>query len=275
LLNPFRAASDLWEMRGLLGQFTARLLSERHRGSYLGLLWAILHPLLMLGVYTFVFAVVWQAKWGGTVGNDKGSFALTLFAGLLIFDVFSAGVAPAPGLIVENPNYVKKVVFPLEVLPIAAVASSLALGSVGLCVLLLGKAIMGGGESGPRVSPTLYMFPLLLPGLLALTAGVTLFLASLGVFLRDIRPLVQGLVLQVLFFMTPIFYPVERVPEWLRGVLAWNPLAVYVEAGRRTLVEGRAPDWPALAIITLVSLAVFQFGFAFFMKSKRGFADVL
>jgi lipopolysaccharide transport system permease protein len=119
------------------------------------------------------------------------------------------------------------------------------------------------------------MFPAVLPALVSLSAGVALGLSALGVFLRDIRPLVQGMLLQVLFFMTPIFYPIERVPEAFRAVLAWNPLAVIVESGRRTLVMGAAPDWAALGVVTLVGLVVMQAGYAVFMKSKRGFADVL
>jgi lipopolysaccharide transport system permease protein len=278
LLNPVATARDLWRLRGLVGQFAVRNVAERNRGSYLGWVWTIIQPLLMLAVYTFVFAIVWQARWGGSVGDAKTSFALTVFAGLILFDIFGSSVGASPSTIVNNPNYVKKVVFPLEVLPLSTVLAGLIISCVGVLVLIVGKAVLGGvwvGGIEARFSRTLPFFPLVLPSLLMLAAGVSLALSALGVFLRDIRPLVQGLVLQVLFFMTPIFYPVDRIPEWLRGILSWNPLAVIVESGRRTLVLGQYPDWTTLGITTLTSLCVLILGYACFMKSKRGFADVL
>lgn len=279
MLNPFSMAADLWRLRGLLAQFAVRSVSERHRGSHLGLLWTVLQPLLMLAVYTFVFAVVWRAKWGeGEAPQSTATFALTVFSGLLLFEVFGSSAGQSPGLIVGNPNYVKKVVFPLEVLPVSAVLASAMLAGVSLGVLLVGKMVMGAewvGGAGARLSATLYLFPLVVPALVSLSAGVALGLAALGVFLRDIRPLVQGMLLQVLFFMTPIFYPIDKVPEGFRAVLAWNPLAVIVESGRRTLVMGQSPDWAALTAVTLFGLCVLQLGYAVFLKAKRGFADVL
>lgn len=278
-LNPVTMTTDLWRLRGLIGQFALRSISERNRGSHLGLLWTVLQPLLMLAVYTFVFAVVWQAKWGAAESpHGTASFAITVFAGLLLFEVFGASAGQAPTTIVNNPNYVKKVVFPLEVLPIASVLVSTLLAGVSVGVLLLGKLLTGTewlGGADARVSSTLHLFPLVLPAVMSLSAGVALGLAALGVFLRDIRPLVQGMLLQVLFFMTPIFYPIERVPEAFRAVLAWNPLAVIVESGRRTLVNGQTPDWVALGAVTLIGLVSLQMGYAVFMKAKRGFADVL
>lgn len=270
LLNPARMAARLWSLRGLVWQFSLRDIAARNRGTALGIVWLVVQPLLMLAVYTFVFAIVWSARWGVAPTENKVQFALTIFAGLALFEVFGSAVSQAPVLIVFNPNYVKKVVFPLEVLPFAAVLASLKLGLVSLVVLVAGQAVTGGG-----VSRTLYLLPVVLVPLVCLTAGLTLLLAALGVFLRDIKPIVSGLVLNVLFFMTPIFYPLERVPEWLREALAVNPLAVIVESGRRVLVFGQMPDLAGLGIVTLVSLVVLQAGYAFFVKSKRGFADVL
>lgn len=271
--------SDFWRLRGLVAQFAVRSISERNRGSHLGLVWTVLQPLLMLAVYTFVFAAVWRVKWGdGGESQNTTTFALTVFAGLLLFEVFGSSAGQSPGLIVGNPNYVKKVVFPLEVLPVSTVIASTMLAGISVCVLLVGKMVTGTpwiGGADARVSSTLWQFPLVLPALITLSAGVALGLAALGVFLRDIRPIVQGMLLQVLFFMTPIFYPIERVPEAFRAVLAWNPLAVIVESGRRTLVSGESPDWTALGAVTVAGLVVLQLGYAVFMKSKRGFADVL
>lgn len=279
-------ARSLWSHRELIGQFARREVAVRHRGSHLGVLWAALHPLLLLAVYTFVFAVVWQARWstpatdpaapGAAPAGGTGEFALNVLCGIALFEVFSATISVAPSLIVNNPNYVKKVVFPLEILPLATLLSSAALASISLVVLLLGNAVIGSG-----VSRTLYLFPLVLLPLLMLTAGLAWLLASLGVFLRDLKQLVSGIVLQVLFLLTPIFYPVERleasphIPDVAKALLRLNPLAGIVEGGRRTLLHGREPDWAALAISAAAGAAAMILGYAFFMKSKRGFADVI
>jgi lipopolysaccharide transport system permease protein len=272
LLNPLAMAAHLWGLRDLAVQFTRREVAARHKGSVLGVVWNFLHPLMMLGVYTFVFAIVWQARWlpiGGEEGG-RGVFALSVFAGLVMWEIFSSGVGSAPTLIANNANFVKKVIFPLEVLPLAQIGAAAVVAGVSFLVLLAGNLAVRGS-----ISPTLWLFPLVLPALFALTAGLSWFVASLGVFLRDLRQLVAGMLLQVFFFMTPIFYPLERVPEPYQGVLRLNPMASIIENARRTALFGEYPDWVSLGIVTAVGLLVMQLGYAFFMKSKRSFADVI
>jgi len=283
LLSPATLAANLAASWPLITQFSKRELLNRNKGSSLGIFWTLLHPLLMLAVYTFVFAVVWQARWGvGDVGGvagiaghtsaaeSKGLFATSVFCGLIVFDVFASGVGAAAGLIVNNSNFVKKVIFPLEVLPLAQIGAGLLVSLISFAILLIANYVLNG-----KVSATVYLFPLVLVPLLSLTAGTAWFVASLGVFLRDLRQVVTGLLLPVLFFMTPIFYPPERVPAEFRWVVTWNPMAPIVENARRVTLYGQMPDWMSLGIVTLIGLLVMQLGFAFFMKSKRSFADVL
>jgi lipopolysaccharide transport system permease protein len=283
-INPGLMLAQIARDRSLIWQFAQRDVSARHRGSWLGVLWVLLHPLVMLAVYTFVFAIIWEARWSGTPASaaspgpltgtlaEKATFALTLFCGLVVYEVFSASVTGAPSLIVNHPNYVKKVIFPLEVLPLAQVLAALVLSSVGIGVLLFANLALRHA-----FSPTLWAFPLVLLPLVLLAAGLTLLLSALGVFLRDLKVIVTVLV-QILFFITPILYPaekLEKLPEWLGSVLSFNPLAPIFEGARRTLVFGQLPDAAGLAYATLVGAVCFLAGYAVFTKAKRGFADVL
>lgn len=282
-LNPGRMLAQIARDRSLIWQFAQRDVSARHRGSWLGVLWVLLHPLVMLAVYTFVFAIIWEARWSDTPAAasagpltstlaEKATFAITLFCGLVVYEVFSVSVTGAPSLIVNHPNYVKKVIFPLEVLPLAQMLAALVLSSVGVGVLLIANLALRH-----TVSPTLWAFPLVLLPLVMLAGGLTLLLSALGVFLRDLKVIVAVLV-QILFFMTPILYPADKLaklPEWLRTILSFNPLAPIFEGARRTLVFGQLPDLASLAYATLVGAICFLAGYAVFTKAKRGFADVL
>jgi lipopolysaccharide transport system permease protein len=281
LLNPWRTIRSLAKHRELLWQLATRAISERHKGSALGVVWLVAQPLLMLSVYTFVFSMVWKATWvvagaasaqASTESASTGmlAFASMVFAGLVVYEIFSTSVAASPVAIVQNPNYVKKVVFPLELLPLSHVVTSVLLCGVGVAVLLIGRLLMGEG-----ISRTVFILPCVVLPMALLASGVSFVLAALGTYFRDIRPIVQGVMLQVLFFMTPIFYPMERVPAWLREYLSLNPLASLVEQSRLVLVQGETPAWRSLALVTLIALVVFQLGYAFFMRAKRGFADVL
>jgi lipopolysaccharide transport system permease protein len=280
--DPVRTLGQIARDRALIWQFAQRDISARHRGSWLGLLWVVLHPLVMLAVYTFVFAIIWEARWSGVEGGpasaapnhfaEKATFAITLFCGLVVYEIFSASVNNAPSLIVHNPNYVKKVIFPLEVLPLAQVLSALILSSVGVGVLLIANFALR-----QSFSPTIWAFPLVLLPLVLLAAGLTLLVSALGVFLRDLKVVVTVLV-QIAFFMTPILYPADKLaklPDWLRTILAFNPLAPIFEGARATLVFGTLPAFAPLAYATLLGVACFALGYAVFTKAKRGFADVL
>jgi len=186
LLDPAVLARNLWSNRALIGQFVRREFLARNRGSALGFVWTILHPLLMLAVYTFVFAIIWNARWGGAQ-ESQGLFAVSVFCGLIVWKAFPAGVGGAPSVVVSNANLVKKVIFPIEILPLTAIGSSVIVSCVSLAILLAANGFVSGG-----VSTTLWALPVVLVPLLALTSGVSWLVASLGVFLRDLRQLVAG-----------------------------------------------------------------------------------
>jgi lipopolysaccharide transport system permease protein len=253
----------------LLRQFVRREIEARYRGSALGIVWSLVTPLLMLSIYTFVFSVVLNARWRGEAEGGQGAFAVTLFAGLIAFNVFSEVVNRAPTLIVHHPNYVKKVVFPLEILPVSALGAALFQALINVAILVAANLLITG-----TISSTLVLLPVAVIPLIGLGLGLGWFLASLGVYLRDIAYIV-GLVTQVLFFLSAIFYPVEAVPESLRPLLYLNPLTTIVESFRRTLVWNLAPDWTAWAVVSGVAGMVFLLGYTWFMKTKTGFADVI
>lgn len=259
-------------------QFAKRDVVARHRGSALGPLWVLLQPLITLSIYTFVFAIVWEARWSaaGKPGMSdfahKAEFAILLFCGLVVFDIFSASINNAPLMVVNNPNYVKKVIFPLHVLPCSSVLASTMLSGVGIVVLLIANFAFRG-----EFSTTIWAFPCVLIPLILITTGLSLFISALGVFLRDLKVVVTVFV-QILFFMTPILYPIEKLsklPAWLHKLLTLNPLLYIFEGARDTLVYSKLPDFRALAIATVLGIVLLQLGYAFFMKARRGFADVL
>lgn len=269
-VHPWNMVRNLWRYRELIYQFTMRDVQQRYRGSYLGFAWAILVPLLMLCIFTFVFSVIFQARWGvSQQGSRLGEFALTLFAGLIPFSVFSEVVNRAPSLILGVPNYVKRVVFPLEIMPVAAVGSALIHSLISVVILLIGTAVVF-----KRLSPTLFLLPLSYVPLILLCLGLGWFLASLGVYVRDIREGVS-IAVQALFFLSPVFYPVTAVPEGLRTVFYLNPLTTILSGFRRSLIWGQLLPWAAWAGWTAIAAVIAWLGYAWFMKTKKGFADVM
>jgi len=266
--SPVTALVSLWENRDLLWQMTRRDVVGRYRGSLLGLVWSFLSPLLLLGVYTFVFSVIFQARWGQG-GEDKAGFAVLLFTGMIIHTLFAECVNRAPTLILNNVNYVKKVIFPLEVLPWVAMGSGLFHAAVSIAVLLAFAALVVAPPSW-----TVLLLPGLLLPLVLITMGVSWFLASLGVYLRDVAQ-ITGMLTTVMLFLSPVFYPVTALPEAYRPLLYFNPLTFVIEQSREILIWGRPPDWPGLALYMAVSVVVAWLGFAWFQRTRRGFADVL
>lgn len=270
-LQPWTALADLWGHRGLAWQRARREIAARYRASQLGLLWAVLTPLVQLAIYATVFTVVFKQRWKSESPNEThGEFALAMFCGMLVFNLFAECVTRAPGLVTSNPNYVKKLVFPLEVLPLAALLTAVVTFGIGMAVWLVGWLVV------MRAPPSagLLLLPLLLPPVLLMTLGVSWLLASLGVFLRDIGHVV-GLAVQLLFFMTPVFYPAENVPSPYRWAITLNPLAESIQSIRGAMMWGNLPDWLWLAAAWAAGLLLAQIGYAFFVKSKRAFADVL
>jgi lipopolysaccharide transport system permease protein len=268
-LSPLALARNLWQHRGLIGQFTRRDIEGRYRSSVLGFGWSFVTPLVLLLVYTFVFGVVFQMRWPGARTARLSEFGLVLFAGLTAFNVFSECVQRASGLIVSVPNYVKRVVFPLEVLPVSVLGSALFHAGVSLLVLLAAKLFLTG-----RLEPSLVWLPLAALPLVFLSLGLAWFLSSLGVFVRDLGYAV-ALIVQVLFFITPIFYPLELVPAAFRPAMQLNPLTPIVELFRRSIFGGTVQDPVALLAWIAGTAAVMLLGYAWFMKTKKAFADVV
>lgn len=245
-----------------------REILARYKGSIMGLFWSFMNPVLMLAVYTFVFSVVFKARWEGGTGS-RVEFALNLFAGLLVFNLFSECVARSPTLILSNINYVKKILFPLEILPVIALGSALFHFFVSLLVWLLFYLIF---EGFPPV--TALFIPLLALPLFTLTLGVTWFFSSLGVYVRDVSQLI-GLVIQVMMFLSPVFYPLSALPEALRSVVSLVPLNLIIEDFRSCLIMGTGIRPLPWCVVTATSLVTAWLGFVWFQKTRRGFADVL
>jgi lipopolysaccharide transport system permease protein len=263
---PFQMVSDLTARRQLIGQFAWRDAVVRYKGSFLGILWSFITPLLMLAIYAVVFGLVFPGKWGNVPPED---FVMYLFCGLIVFNVFAECVQRAPTLILVNPNYVKRVVFPVEVLPAAALGSSLINGGSGLVILIPAWLIVHH-----TISSTIWLFPLVLVPLCALTLGIAWLLSALGVFVRDLGHPVF-IVMQAMFFLSGIFFPISAVPSYLHIPMLLNPMTTILEDSRRTLLWGMVPYWSHWAIVTAGSLALLLIGYFAFMRSKKAFADVM
>ncbi|MBY0431811.1 MAG: ABC transporter permease [Rhodospirillales bacterium] len=259
----------LFRNRYLLRQMIVRDIAQRYRGSMMGLLWSLLTPLLMLAIYTYVFGFVFQARWPIGDGDDKFHFSLLLFSGLIVHGLFSDTVSRAPSLIVSQPNFVKKVVFPLEILPISAIGASLFHTLICIGTLMVFMLITKGAI--PWTAP---LFPLVLIPMLFHLAGLCWFLASLGVFLRDISQII-GLVMTMVMFTAPIFYPLSAAPVVLRNILFLNPLTVPVEALRAVTIYGTQPDWTMLGWYMVAGVLIAALGHYWFLRTRRAFADVL
>ena len=247
---------------------TQREVLGRYRGSVMGVMWSFFNPILMLAVYTFVFSVVFKARWS-IASESKTEFALVLFAGLIVYGVFSECLNRAPTLIVSNPNYVKKVVFPLEVLPVVSMGAALFHGLVSMVVWFIFYLIFFG------VPPvTALLFPMVFLPLILLTLGLSWLLASLGVYLRDVSQVVTVLT-GVLMFMSPVFYPISALPPEFQGVLLMNPLTASIEMLRGVVYWGRVPGIEIYFGNLALGIISAWIGFFWFQKTRKGFADVL
>ncbi len=267
-VSPRELVASLWRNWELTRALTQRDVVGRYKGSSLGLLWAFFNPLFMLAVYTFVFSVVFQARWGQG-SNSKGEFALVLFAGLIVFNFFAECINRAPGLILNHVNYVKKVVFPLEILPWMLIGSALFHGLVSVGVWLLFYLLLYGLPPA-----TVLLLPVVILPLILLTVGLTWFLTAMGVYLRDIAQAVT-LLTTVLMFLSPIFYPASALPENLQPLLLLNPLTPALGQVRDVMMWGKLPNWPSWLLYLLACALVAWLGFAWFQKTRKGFADVL
>jgi lipopolysaccharide transport system permease protein len=266
--TPREMLASLWRHRGLIQASAKREVLGRYRGSVLGLLWSFFNPLLMLLVYTFVFSVVFKSRWSGG-SESKTEFALVLFVGLIVFNLFSECINRAPTLILSNANYVKKVVFPLEILPFVGLISALYHALISMVVWVVAYILFFG-----LPQPTALLLPLIVVPLCLLVMGLSWALASLGVFLRDVAQFI-GVLTTVLMFLSPVFYPASGIPESYRHWLYLNPVTPVIELSRDVLYWGKLPDFGLLGIYWLVTAIIAWLGFAWFQKTRKGFADVL
>jgi lipopolysaccharide transport system permease protein len=254
--------------RLLIGQLTRREILGRYKGSVFGMLWSFINPLILLAVYTFVFSFVFKTRWG-TGSDSKVEFALALFAGLIIHGLLSECINRAPYQIINNPSYVKKVVFPLETLSWVTLLSTLFHTLVSIAVWLIFFVVVHR-----FIHPTLIFLPLILLPLLFYALGLSWFLASLGVYLRDVSQ-ITGILSTLLLFMSPILYPISAIPEKYQIYLYLNPLTFIIEQARDVMMWGKTPDWSGLSLTLSISLLVAWAGFAWFQTTRRGFADVI
>jgi len=263
-------ARSLWRNQQLIVQMTKREVVGRYKGSAMGIAWSFFNPVFMLVVYTFVFSEIFKSRWGGVGGDDsKTQFAVLLFVGMIVLSLFSEVLNRAPSLILGNVNYVKKVVFPLEMLPVIATGAALFHSLINLCVLLVAFAFFNGYLHWTAVFAPLVLLPLVI-----LATGLAWMLASLGVFLRDVGQTI-GIITTVLMFLSPVFYPVTAVPERFQSFILANPLTFIIEQAREVLIWGHLPNWLGLGAYTMAATAIAWAGYAWFQKTRKGFADVL
>jgi len=266
--SPKALFGAVLEYGSLLWQFARREISGRYRGSLIGFGWAVLNPLLLLAIYTFVFSVVFRMRWDGPI-SDRTGFALVIYTGMIVHGFFAECIMRSPLLIVENRNLVKKVVFPLHVLPwtVLVVASFHFL--VGISLIIFVVLMKTAALPAAIIALPLIVLPLALVAL-----GFAYAFSALGVYLRDLGQLV-GFFAMTLLFLSPVFYPVSAVPQEWQWVIALNPIATFIELTRGVLLFGAWPAVSSLASVWVLGLTTVWIGFFWFQRTRKGFADVL
>lgn len=268
-ISPKEMIGSSWRNRSLIAALIKREIVGRYRGSVMGIAWSFFIPLLMLIVYTFVFSIVFQARWGLEINESKTDFAIILFVGLIVHGLFAECINRAPGLILSNVNYVKKVIFPLEILSLVAFGSAIFHTAISLVIMLLAQLILN-----QHMPPTVLFFPFVLLPLALATLGFAWFLAALGVYVRDVGQ-ITGIFTTVLLFISAIFFPISALPPPYQSWLKLNPLVFIIEQSRKTLIFGQLPDFGQLGIMLAAGALIAWAGFAWFQKMRKGFADVL
>lgn len=248
---------------------TKREVVGRYKGSSMGLAWSFLNPLFMLAVYTFVFSVAFKARW--SVGGDesKTQFALILFVGMIVHGLFAEVINKAPTIILGNINYVKKVVYPLETLSVISLLSAIFHSVISLFVLMLAFFTFNG-----YLHWTSIFLPAVLIPLIIFCLGLSWILSSLGVYIRDVGQTTM-IITTIMMFLSPVFFPITAIPEKFRIWIMLNPLTFIIEQAREVLIWGHVPNWKGLLIYTGCASVIAWLGFAFFQKTRKGFADVL
>jgi lipopolysaccharide transport system permease protein len=261
------AMALLSEHRGLVSSMVRRDLSSRYKGSIIGPAWAVITPIVMIVIFTAIFSGIFGLRFGAQGGHL--SFATYLFCGLLPWIAFSEGVQRSTTSLTDNVNLVKRVVFPTEALPVNLALSGIAQQLIGTVVLLAIALILEH-----TIRPTALLLPLLLVPQFLVTAGLGWLMASLGVFIRDM-PQINHLTLTAWVYLTPIYYPESIIPPKYQWMVNLNPMAPLVRNYRRILLEGMAPDWRGLGVTTAFALVCFVFGYWWFQRTKKAFADIL
>ncbi len=266
--SPREMFASAWRNKALIALLARREVLARYHGSSLGVMWSLVLPMVMLGVYTFVFSVVFKARWS-EASTSKTEFALTLFAGLMVFNLFAECVNKAPNLILHNQNYVKKVLFPLEILPWISLCAAFFHMAISYLVWQALYIVLFGLPPA-----TVLLFPVVLAPFVLFIMGVSWLLAALSVYLRDLVQLV-GVMVTVLMFMSPIFYPLSALPAKYQSIAGLNPMAFPIEFSRDVLLWGKLPGPLAFTLYTVFSVFIAWAGFALFQKLRSGFADVV
>lgn len=255
----------LLQQKGLLLQLVRRDVLTRYRGALLGLLWMLLSPLIMLAIFAFVFGQIFQSRWPQQTAELP--FWLMLYAGLIVFNTFAESVSRAPGAVRNYPNYVKKIIFPVTILPLVPVGAGIVHAVFNIFILTVALAVLG------KLSFSLIWFPVLMIPVLLLATGMCWFFAAWGVFIRDMTQVVP-LFVQMLLFLSPVFYPVSVVPEFLRPFYGLNPLGAVIESVRAAMLGNPIP-WPAWFGALALGLLIGFGGYWFFERNRYEFADVL
>lgn len=264
-INPLRISANIWRNRYLLGQLVKRDVLIRYRGAIFGVLWIFLSPLIMLAIFAFIFGQIFQARWPQ---QESGiPFWLLLYSGLIVFNLFAETVSRAPTSVRGYPSFVKKIIFPVDILPVVPLGASLVHTGFNFLLLLIALTWTENLHTG------ILLFPLLLLPALLLALGLSWFMAAWGVFLRDMTQIVPVFV-QMLMFLSPVFYPISAVPESLRTIYQLNPLSTVIENSRYA-ISGQAVAWGDWSIALSLCLMLSVLGYAFFQHSRDEFADVL
>lgn len=256
-------------MVALVYQFVRRDILSRYRGSVLGMGWTVLNPLMMLVLYTFAFAGILKTRWPGAENMGGIGYAMNLFAGLIIFNIFSEVAGRAPTLIIQHANLVKKVVFPLSIFSLVAVSAAMVQLLFSAVILTVASVVYTG-----NFPVTALVFPLIVLAFVPFLLGLCWVLSSVGVYVRDLSQ-IMTLLVNLTLFLSPIFYPASALPIYLGDLMWLNPLTLIIEQSRLVLVVGEWPDWWALLLYACASLSFAVAGYWWFQRARKGFADVL
>lgn len=266
--SPLEMPRSLWTHRALLRSLIEREVLGRYKGSTLGIIWSLLTPLLLISVYTFVFGIIFRRTWGASYSTTQ-DFVMILFAGLMIFNIFAECLNKAPSLISGRVNFVKKIIFPLEILPVVSLGAALFQFLISATLWFVAYAICFGLPPS-----TVWMAPLTLIPLSLFTMGASWLFASLGVYLKDLKQLV-GLLITINLFLSAVFYPIAAIPEKYRSLVELSPITSAIEGFRQTVFFGTSLNWGSYFVQLALGLLVAGLGFAWFQKTRKGFADVI